>query len=511
MRVGWPGARAKTTPAMPAETAPRGVAALRQALKNAWPTLLAVLTALRLVVAGRTALSPDEAYYWIWAHAPAWSYPDHPGMVALWIRLGTLLAGDGSLGVRLLGPIAAAIGTIALARAAERLFPGQGAGWRVAILLNATLSLGVGSVIMTPDTPLLFFWTVTIWALARALTGSPAWWLAAGLAAGLALESKLTAILLLASVGLWLLATTEGRAWLRRPWPWTALALALLCFLPVLAWNMDHDWVTFLRQGGRVQAWQPTRAVQYLLELVLGQIGLATPLVAWLGGVGTILLVRRWRQPRAALLLALILLPALVFLQHALGDRVQGNWPAVLWPAALIGAALVPGRLWLSASALGYALTALIYIQAVAAPLKLPIKQDPTLLRLAGWHTLALQVGDVQAVGKLRFVVSDQYGIASELAQTLPKATTVLGIGGQWTQLNLPRADIAGQPGLLVQTERQQGDPDPTPWQSMQLIGPALRDRNGMVAERFRLWRVVAKPGVQLPQLPRPTRDPAQD
>ncbi len=65
---------------------------------------LIALTLLRLVVAASVPLAPDEAYYWVWSRALAAGYPDHPPMVALWIRIGTTLAGDSALGVRLLGP-----------------------------------------------------------------------------------------------------------------------------------------------------------------------------------------------------------------------------------------------------------------------------------------------------------------------------------------------------------------------------------------------------------------------
>jgi 4-amino-4-deoxy-L-arabinose transferase-like glycosyltransferase len=469
---------------------------------------LLALTALRLAVAGVTALSPDETYYWVWSKALAWGYPDHPPMVALWIRAGTFLAGDGALGVRLLGPLATLLGSFMLARTAEDLFPGRGAGPRAAVLMNATLFLGVGAITMTPDTPLLFFWMTALWAVARAVSGGrPVWWLAGGLAAGLALDSKYTAILLLGSLGLWLVATPAGREWLRRPWPWLGLAIAVACFAPVVAWNADHDWVSFVRQGGRAGAWQPARAAQFLSELVVGQVGLATPIVAWLGLCGMAALVRRWRETHAALILALVLLPGAVFAQHALGDRVQGNWPAVIWPGAVIAGALLSGRLWRPAAALGFALAALIYVQATLAPLALPITRDPTLLRLAGWRDLARQVEQMRAANNLAFVASDQYGIASELAHAMPGAVSVVAAGDRWTLFRLPQADRAGQAGLLVQTERQQSRPDPAPWQSMEQIGEVERSRNGMVAERFRLWRVVARASPDLVQLPRPGRD----
>ena len=49
-------------------------------------------------------------------------------MVALWIRLGTTLAGDSALGVRLLGPLSVAVASLLLADAADRLLPGRAAG-----------------------------------------------------------------------------------------------------------------------------------------------------------------------------------------------------------------------------------------------------------------------------------------------------------------------------------------------------------------------------------------------
>ena len=93
-------------------------------------------------------------------------------MVALWVRLGTLVAGDTPLGIRLLGPLSVAVASLLLADAADRLLPGRRAGLLAAALLNATLLFGVGAVIMTPDTPLLFFWTCCLWALARLLASA---------------------------------------------------------------------------------------------------------------------------------------------------------------------------------------------------------------------------------------------------------------------------------------------------------------------------------------------------
>ena len=146
---------------------------------------LAAVTLIRLAVAALAPLAPDETYYWVWSHALAFGYLDHPPMVALWIKAGTLLAGQTALGVRLLGPPAAALASCMLFDAARVLFPSTEVGVAAVVLLNATLLLGVGTVIMTPDSPLLFFWTASLWAMARIAAGGPGiWWLAAGAVRG---------------------------------------------------------------------------------------------------------------------------------------------------------------------------------------------------------------------------------------------------------------------------------------------------------------------------------------
>lgn len=162
---------------------------------------LAALTLARLWVAAITPLAPDEAYYWVWSRALAAGYFDHPPMVALWIRAGVALAGDSALGIRLFGPLSAALGSLLLADAAGRLFPGRQLGIPAAALLNATLLFGIGTVTMTPDTPQMFFWTAALWALARLhASGRAGWWLVFGLAAGLGLDSKYTVLLLAPAV-----------------------------------------------------------------------------------------------------------------------------------------------------------------------------------------------------------------------------------------------------------------------------------------------------------------------
>jgi 4-amino-4-deoxy-L-arabinose transferase-like glycosyltransferase len=458
--------------------------------------IIAILTLIRLVLAAWMPLAPDEAYYWVWSRALAPGYLDHPPMVALWIRAGTALTGQTALGVRLLGPIAAAVASAALFDAARLLFPGARAGVPAVLLLNASLLLGVGSIIMTPDSPLLFFWTAALWAMARlAAGGSGTWWLAAGVFAGLALDSKYTALFLPVGIGCWTLLVPAGRAWLRGWQPWAAALFGLLLFCPVVAWNAAHDWAGFVKQGGRVDDWQPMRALGFLSELIGGQIGLATPLVWALCMAGLAAAVRRaWRDrdPAWSLLAALSLPPVLVLLQHATGGRVQGNWPAIIYPALAIaaGGLRLTRRWWVGAAALGFAITTVAYVQAATDIVPLPPKLDPVAIRFKGWDGLMQQVQANRAATGAEFVAAEGYTLASELAWQLPPGIRVVGFDARWALSNLPPAPIAGQTGLLLRDVRRTDPLDPAVWLSSERIGTV--ERFGAPASTFSVYRVVA-------------------
>jgi 4-amino-4-deoxy-L-arabinose transferase-like glycosyltransferase len=483
---------------------------------------LLALTLLRLAVAAITPLAPDEAYYWVWSRALAAGYPDHPPMVALWVRLGTVLAGDTPLGIRLLGPLSAAIASLLLADAADRLLPGRRAGLLAAALLNATLLVGVGAVIMTPDTPLLFFWTCCLWAIACWLRspfprdgGAPRrgrWWLPVGLFAGLAMASKYTAAFLWLGIALWLLGTPSIRGQLLRPPAWFGALLGGMVFLPVLLWNAGHGWASFARQGGRVAEWHAANAIRFIGELIGSQVGLVTPLVFVLFSAGVVFAARlawRTRDPVWTLLTSMTLPAVLVFAQHALGDRVQGNWPAIIYPPAAIAAATLRGRVWQRlqgpALALGLAITLIVYVQAGFRPVALPVGLDPPALRLSGWGTLAAQIAEVRQREAADFVAADQYGVAAELAREMPAGISVVGIEPRWALFDLPRPVLAGRTGILVRSTRRGDAGDRLPWSFIGELGEAVRRRDGSTVEAFRLFRVA---GLASPEpaalLPRP-------
>ncbi|KAA2215176.1 glycosyltransferase family 39 protein [Teichococcus oryzae] len=459
-----------------------------------WLIALGLLTALRLLAALLLPPAPDEAYYWVWGRALALSYYDHPPMVALWTAAGSALGGDTAFGLRLLGPIGVALASILIARTGNGLFPGSGAGYWAAALLNGTLLFSAGSVLMTPDTPLLVFWCAALWAWVQVhLRQDGWWWLAFGVLAGCALLSKYTAVFLGFAVVLWLVIEPGARHWFRDWRLWMGGLLALLVFSPVLVWNAEHDWISLAKQGGRAGNVGTASSLRYLGELVGGQLGLATPIIFVLCVAGIVVACRRaGRRDAVATLLALVTLPpALIFLWQATGSRVQGNWPAILYPSACLAAAGYLGPRWQGwrkwGVVLGLGLTLVVLVQGIFSPLPLPRRSDPTLARLGGWHDFAAEIEQIRRSRNASFVAAEEYGLASELALHLPRGTPVIALGDRWDLFDLPEPPLDGQ-GLLVRSTRR-GEAAPL-WPEAAPGGEVARQRKGIEAERYRLYDV---------------------
>src|SRR6202048_3028939 len=301
---------------------------------------ISALVALRLAAAAWTPLTFDEAYYWMWSKHLAGGYYDHPPMVAYVIRLGTLMAGDTEFGVRLVSILLALPMSWAVYRTAAILFGGQRVAATATILLNVTLMAAVGTLIVTPDAPLLVASSFVLVCLAKVLeTGRGAWWLAVGAAVGAALLSKYTALFFGPAILIWLLAVPKLRRWLVSPWPHLGGLVSLLIFSPVILWNADHHWVSFIKQIGRarIEDFKPA----FIGELIPTQIAFATPLVFILGAMGLYALLRRQAGASAARVLISATFWTIVayFIWHSLHARVEANWFAPVYPAFAIAAA----------------------------------------------------------------------------------------------------------------------------------------------------------------------------
>ena len=122
---------------------------------------------------------------------------------------------------------------------------------RAAAMIACMPLAQIGLSLATPDASLLLFWSLALAALVAALRPQTSprartlAWALAGLSLGAALSTKYTAVLLLASAGIALLAQPPLRRMLATRGPYIALAIALIVFAPNLVWNATHGWASF--------------------------------------------------------------------------------------------------------------------------------------------------------------------------------------------------------------------------------------------------------------------------
>ncbi|MDE3153433.1 MAG: glycosyltransferase family 39 protein [Gemmatimonadota bacterium] len=436
-----------------------------------WTLAVAVLTGaalLRLVFAALIPLFPDETYYWEWSRHLAAGYFDHPWGIAALIAGGTWLgghlgAGLSPLSVRLLVIVAGFVASLFGAGIARRL-GGDRAGLVAAVLFAVMPLAASGMVLATPDVPVLAAAAAGLYFVMRALEHPPrsgpsfGWWVAAGVALGLAFSSKYTSILLPVGVTIAIIVRPSLRPRLREWGPYAACAAATLVFVPVLVWNAHHQWISFgfqLHHGLGAPKGSPLKRE---LDLIGGQAGLATPILLVLLAVAVWRAARRPASDAHFVLAVVALTPIALFAVSALRRPVEANWPALAYvPAVPLLAATAwgaGGRKWLWwGVGLAAVVSGVVYVQSVAPVLPLPARRDP-VARSAGWHQLADRVEAAQrmvAVDSVHvWVGADKYQDASELAFNLPgrPATFSLNLSGRPNQYDLwPAFRDVARPG----------------------------------------------------------------
>jgi 4-amino-4-deoxy-L-arabinose transferase-like glycosyltransferase len=297
--------------------------------------LLGVLTLLRVVLSAKLQLHPDEAYYWLWSTRLDWSYFDHPPMVAYFIRATTLLS-QAEFFVRLSALLTFVAGLWMLWRLARELFGDDRAAWYALLVFNV-YPMNAAAFIMTPDIPLIFFWLAAMWATWRAVgTGKPGWWVAAGALMGLAMLSKYNGVLLVGALFGYLIVSDEHRSHLHTPWPYVAAAVAFALFVPVVAWNAGHEWVSFRYQlthgvPSRPGSWENVSTYFFGQVAAMGLIlGFASVYAAFRAYFS--------RRPGVEFAGVYALVPFLVFGVTSYKAVAEMNWPACAYPAFALAA-----------------------------------------------------------------------------------------------------------------------------------------------------------------------------
>ncbi len=218
------------------ETAGRRLSAARAWFIGLWWLLFAV----KLAFAARLPLFVDEAFYWQEGMHPAWAYSDLPALTAWLARLGVETGGRHALALRMPFLLLAACVPWLVVAIARRT-GSEDAAWRAGLLALLLPLAGTLGLLALPDVPMTVAALLCLHAgcrLLRRVDAPASAELALGLVMGGLSHYRFAAIVGVGAIAL--LASARGRAVLRDPRVWVAIAAGALAWVPLLAWNLAH-------------------------------------------------------------------------------------------------------------------------------------------------------------------------------------------------------------------------------------------------------------------------------
>jgi 4-amino-4-deoxy-L-arabinose transferase-like glycosyltransferase len=450
-------------------------------MSSSWPLvgLIVLSTLMRVVFAATTGLGVDESYMVAAGRTLSLSYFDHPP-ISWWLSWGSahLFGSESPIVVRLPFITLFALTQIAVGAITTHISTRKAAFWAV-LALNLAPVFGVTSgTWVLPDGPLDAALVIAaaslLFALESGVSRFSGWWVLAGLAAGIALLSKYSALLVIAGALLYLLVTGMHRHWLRRPHPYVAGMVAALAFLPVLVWNAQHHWASFAFQGDRALGW---RFNPLASMATLG--GEALFVLPWIWVLLMIGLVRGFRGTAtwpSRYLACLAIIPIAFFALVAMWSsrRVLFHWAApgylMLFPLAGAIVAEWTERRWFRIATRGTVALLAAALVIVMAQLQFDVlgpvfaaelRHDPTVEGL-DWRSVR---DDLQARGLLRPdlpVAALNWRDGGKFSYALAPGTFLcLNTDSREFGLQAPLAGFAGRDVLIValgpadQAERQ--------------------------------------------------------
>lgn len=229
---------------------------------------------LNVIQGSLTELLPDEAYYWVYSQYMDWGFFDHPPFVAVWITISDFLFTD-EIGVRFFSAVSFSFlsyivwCTIDHPRKKEYT-------WLFLLVFFSTALLNVYGFITTPDTPLMLFCGLFLYAYKEYVTKKNTLsYLLLPIAIAGMMYSKYQGILIVFFVFLsnWKLIK-DYKLWL-------VCLGALLLYIPHLHWQWMNDFASFrYHLQGRVsnRAYKLEHTLMHFVNMI-AIVGFTFPII----------------------------------------------------------------------------------------------------------------------------------------------------------------------------------------------------------------------------------------
>lgn len=365
----------------PLRDAQGGSAGVNQKIAVA-ATAAALTLCLHLAANPHYGFFRDELYFIICGFHPAFGYVDQPPVVPL-LSAASQLFGHSLFLLRSLAAIFAAAGAYVTCLLAFELGGGVAAAVLAALAYVAAPVLESFGAKVGPDMVGLWLWPLAALYVLRIVKGADRrYWIAAGAAIGVALESKYSVVFFGLALVAGLILSPQRRA-LRSGWFCAGVGVALAIALPNFIWQAVHGFPMWelLRNGANGKNLVAGPALFLFQQLLLTNLFVAP---IWIVGVIWLL------HNRAARFLgyAYLILIAMMIALHA-----KHYYPADVYPIAMAAGGVAIEGWTRGLPALRLAVGAVtVAAGAFFAPFCLPVLSENAMLAYTGFASRVLHV-----------------------------------------------------------------------------------------------------------------------
>jgi 4-amino-4-deoxy-L-arabinose transferase-like glycosyltransferase len=383
---------------------------------------VAAIVGLHLATAGNLGFHTDELYYLDAGRHPAFGYVDFPPILPLLARLETSLLGVSPWTLRVLPSV---LGGLLVGMSGLYVRRLGGSLWLqvVALLFGiaAPFFLGANWVFQTVTFDQVAWVVALYWFLCVVLEGRPRHWIYLGITLGIGLEVKFTIVGLITGMAVAVLATPSLRPTLRTPYPWFAAGIALVIWLPNLAWQAAEGFPTLAyvfnhsgSGGGPATYWLQIGVYLFFM------------LPVWIGGLVSMLRSTKLRPIGIA-----CVLPLALFMFGGKAYYAAGTVPIAVAQGIMALSRVKRPRLrrWLQSGAVATAVLEFAAFFFIGVPV-IPADQlhakgldaiNEVFADSVGWRDVALQVQALYVAlpdpeRESTVIISAYYGVPGALA-----------------------------------------------------------------------------------------------
>lgn len=379
-----------------------------------WAVLLGLL-AVRIAAIVVSPLEPgvDEAQYWLWGQTPQLGYYSKPPLIAWILALTDRLFDNQLVGLRIAAPVLHMLTALLLWQTGACVFSAK-AGRLAAIIWASLPSVGLGSFVMSTDTPMLMFWSAGLFCFATMVQThrhEVRWIFWCGLCIGLSALAKYAGLYFVLGVLGWLITDTSRRRGQRVKLFGVFCLAVLASSAPTWIWNYSNGFVTLLHLGENANLQNSAASLGGAGTFWAAQLAVFGPVSLGLLVCAGVFFARassgQW--------LHLFVWPVLAIMTvQAILKEANANWAVAAYPAAtlLVSQFVLASRTGLARRAGQIAVLVNLCLcggfLAVSATGSLGVlapASDP-LRHLKGWSALAEQTVNAAAASGARTIIA---------------------------------------------------------------------------------------------------------